>query len=104
MKDLLKNITKAWSKDLETLSMSKLVVADNLNIKGGESVEIVWSDDLIDTGYVMVLPIQTVDENDYIVHIPQQRNVRGMDNGDSVWIHILNLIDIDRVKRVRIYN
>lgn len=70
----------------------------------GDQITVVWTDrDEHDFGYVFTLPqMDDADDLNLIVHIPNPDNSDGMGDAPPVWIHLYELVKLDRVKEVAV--
>lgn len=97
LKEFLESCLEAKNVDYEKINVSAL--DEPGHIQGGEKVEIYWKDeDYIDIGYVLLLPGMVEDEGDFAIHVPKTQC-----SGDSEWIHIIDLLDLELISKVKIF-
>ena len=69
----------------------------------GSTIKIHWQDEecndlCIDTGYLILLPFQDGDIDDYFIHVPRPENPGGIGNAEPEWTHINKLLKNPFVK------
>lgn len=100
MKELLEQIENYLDVELEDSQLAKLL---GHNPEAGEKVEIFWVDrESPDYGYTFRLPMQDEDSDmlDLCVHITHVDNSDGMDEAPQEWIHLVNLLENERVEQI----
>lgn len=71
--------------------------------KAGSKLAILWKDrECEDYGYCFRLPIQDDEDDmlDFLIHVTEVDNSDGIGDGHEEWIHLLSLLDNERVKKV----
>lgn len=71
----------------------------------GATIKIHWQDKkgrvvLIDTGYMILLPFQDGQIDDYFIHVPRPENPGGIGNSPPEWAHINRLLKNPLVKQL----
>ena len=100
MAEVLKYYNDPENNDLLT-SYNSLKHSQMSYPSAGTRVKIYWKEVIndFDRGYLYQTP--TMDQDDFMVHIPNPINPGGMDSAPPVWIKLSKLQKNDQVKRIK---
>lgn len=93
-------------KEHKTYGDIELTDQESGKLKGmpfpGATVNIYWNspDNIVDTGYLFLLPFADRDIDDYFIHVPKPENPGGKENSEPEWAHINKLLKNDYCKKI----